>query len=1009
MPFLLDRPIDDAGTIGVSEFDKPDPTFLETLFAAYRNGNMVGSTFTRVRNNMAAGDVVTPDPDYNVYQDPEMKPYLLEDPTIGEDIFNRAAAGARRAQIDQEKRDQQTLAASGWTGKGLSMLAGLTDLPTLLPGGSLVRSGRVGYSVLRSAAAKGVADGVGTALQEAVLHATQETRTGRESVVNIGGSVILGGLLGAGASRLLSHGEWSRASKQLEADLADDVPNPAAVSETIVKRMQSAGAAATDDLDLSDLGIGGSRTAEVVARATAAARINPGIQTMLSLSAKVREIYRRLVDNPIDTTMNMEGRSLGADVENSVKLYERGAVADWRVGAKKLYRDARKTGYLGTWGEFLEAAAKAGRRNDIDPNGNEFVTRVAQEARAKVVDPLLARAKELELLPRDVKTTTAASYVTRLWNRPRLIGEETRFREISRRYFNRMMDQAVVRQEEIPEFLSTSDRADYVEEIVSAVFNNLTGRGVADVPEWLVPVKRGPLKEKVFNIADEEVEDFLENDMERILRRYARTMAAEVELTQKFGRADMKEQFDEIIREYDGLRKAATTPEERQKLVDAEKRDMTNLQAFRDMIRGTYRAAEEGSAWSAITRAALTWNRVRLMDGVAMPSLVDAANVVGKFGMQAFMSDALPALVSGTKAARIARQDARDLGLVTERVLQARLASLADLQDPYRYGSRYEKLLSNASDMFSKATALSLWNDTMRTVVSVMSQNRLLQNIEKATAGGALDFNRIDKAGAAYMAMLGIDEHMAQRIGDQFRRHGLQEEGIYGANASRWDDEVARRVWAAALNKDADRTIIIKGVADNPLWMKSNLGKLVFQFKSFALASHQRILIAGLQERPHRLAEAMVFATGIGMMISYLKHAERGDFDEADRLMSNPGLWIANGLDRSGILAIPFEISTVEKLGGKGGVSAAQAIAGDKDRGGSSSRYASRGPRGAVGGPSVGLFEDLHTLALQASGGDFNKAGANALLQQIPGAGLPEVRSAIHFGIKPALVDAVEN
>jgi hypothetical protein len=191
--------------------------------------------------------------------------------------------------------------------------------------------------------------------------------------------------------------------------------------------------------------------------------------------------------------------------------------------------------------------------------------------------------------------------------------------------------------------------------------------------------------------------------------------------------------------------------------------------------------------------------------------------------------------------------------------------------------------------------------------------------------------------------------------------------------------------------------------------MKSNLGKLVFQFKSFALASHQRILIAGLQERPHRLAEAMVFATGIGMMISYLKHAERGDFDEADRLMSNPGLWIANGLDRSGILAIPFEISTVEKLGGKGGVSAAQAIAGDKDRGGSSSRYASRGLRRAVGGPSVGLFEDLHTLALQASGGDFNKAGTNALLQQIPGDTLPEVRSAIHFGIKPALVDAVEN
>ncbi|MQW45573.1 hypothetical protein CN090_13140 [Sinorhizobium meliloti] len=1372
MPLDFTRAQPEAATVGISDYDRPDPAFMETLSAAYRQENIIGSAFTNARINLAAGDVNSVDPEYNVFED--LKGY--EDYADRfENVFSKPAADAKKAQIDQEKRDRETLAASGWTGVGLSMAAGLTDIPTLIPGGAFVRAGKVGYSGLRSAASVGVAAGVGAAAQEAGLQATQELRTPAESALAVGGSVILGGLIGGAGAKFFSKGEWDRVSKQLEADLTDDVPDPVAVTNSIVGRMQAAGAASVEELDLSDLGIGGPKAADLLARATAAARINPGIQTMLSPSVKVREIYGRLVDNPIYTTMNMEGRSLGADVENSVKLYERGAVGTWLGNSRQIYREARNAGYTGSRTEFYQAIARAGRRGDVDPDGNEFVTRAAQEARSLIFDPLLERAKELKLLPDDVKTTTAASYVTRLWNRQRLIGEEVRFRDIARKYFNEELDRALIRQEErklgnkivetmyvedrfnkaferlsniekrlsdrarvrggklsrvqaeearrfdvmqkraprpvvvalregaendslvktvrearsaenvrraktpvlsilkkrggvrlgsplageldaigvnpktvpglfkkdggrgaadnivareydlfdnlptdengyvlqdsiidairaemagspirssadeaeladaealsenarlwlqsiglrenatikeireylnetlgrenllddvdmkiarlnreieefdqatdaikneqiisdaearkvaeelrtledeinanvdlaksspaisrmvdyakarreygaaryqqirvtnrlealklvdsegrltpeleaemaklakeakeieeriakatgksdklkktlpkqkqdIPDFVSPEDRDDYINEIVDSVFNNLTGRGQGDVPEWIVPVTRGPLKERTFNIPDERVEDFLENDMELVLRRYARTMAAEVELAQKFGRADMKEQFEEITREYSDLRKTAKTDADREKLNAAEARDVKNLTAFRDMIRGTYRAAEEGSDWSKITRAALTWNYVRLMGGVVMTSLTDAVNVLGKFGMRATMTEALPALVSGTKAARIARQDARELGVVAERVLQSRLASLADLQDPYRYGSTFDRFLSNTSNAFTKATGLGLWNDTLRTMVSVMSQNRIMRV--------ALDWDKAPKEERAYLAMLGIDERMAERVATQFRRHGVEEEGIYGANASAWDDDLAYRTWAAALNKDADRIVIIKGVSDNPLWMKTNLGKLLFQFKSFALAAHQRILLAGLQERPHRLAEQLVFATAIGMMISYLKYVERGNLEEAQRLLDNPGLWVANGLDRSGVLAIPFEISnTVEKIGLPGLMTAAQAVAGDEDRGGSASRYASRGKFGALAGPSVGAFEDLAEILRQVADGDIKESGANAVIRQLPGATLPGVRSAIHIGLKPALADAVE-
>src|SRR5690606_16400350 len=137
--------------------------------------------------------------------------------------------------------------------------------------------------------------------------------------------------------------------------------------------------------------------------------------------------------------------------------------------------------------------------------------------------------------------------------------------------------------------------------------------------------------------------------MEMILRRYTRTMGAEVELTEKFGRADMKDQLDAIRKEYEELSKAATDPKEREKLRRLMDRDIQNLEAFRDMLRGTYRAAEEGSSWSKITRAALAWNYMRLLGGVVLTSMTDAARLVGVHGVRATMREALPSLVSNVK------------------------------------------------------------------------------------------------------------------------------------------------------------------------------------------------------------------------------------------------------------------------------------------------------------------------------------------------------------------------
>ena len=112
------------------------------------------------------------------------------------------------------------------------------------------------------------------------------------------------------------------------------------------------------------------------------------------------------------------------------------------------------------------------------------------------------------------------------------------------------------------------------------------------------------------------------------------------------------------------------------------------------------------------------------------------------------------------------------------------------------------------------------------------------------------------------------------------------------------------------------------------------------------------------------MAEQIVLGTTIGMMVSYLKMIERGDEEGAERLLENPGLWIADGFDRTGIASLPFEVSnTAEKWGIPGVMAAAQAIAGDPDRGGTATRYASRNALGAIAGPIGGTIQDMQTIA----------------------------------------------
>lgn len=562
-------------------------------------------------------------------------------------------------------------------------------------------------------------------------------------------------------------------------------------------------------------------------------------------------------------------------------------------------------------------------------------------------------------------------------------------------------------RQELPDFVSAADRQDYVNQIADDIFNTLTGRARQGALTYdLTIAARGPLKERTFNIPDELVEDFLENDIELIARRYARVMSADVELTRKFGKATMEDQIAEVTADYQKLRdevmasdKAAGAKEkEMRRLADRERRDINDIAGIRDVLRGQYKIDQQNSNFARIVNTAMAFNYVRAMGGVLASSLTDVVRPAMTNGLGRYMREGIAPLLTNLKAVKLAKEDAKTLGAVTEQVLMSRIATMAELADPYQMRSPFERMLNNATTTFSKMTLLPWWNDVQKTIASVLVQNRLVRN-----AMG--DFDALPAKEKAYMGLVGIDRFMAERIGRMFDQFGQVEGTVHVPNVERWTDEGAVRAFAAALNKDVDSTIITKGAGDVPLFMQTPAGRALGQFKSFALASNQRALMRGLQEGPGSALTGFIGMSALGMMVYWLKQTEAGR-DVSD----NPGTWIMEGVDRAGLLAIGMEVNNVfERLGGPGLYHFSAKMFPNRSQKQPASRFATRGTVDALMGPTIGLAKDVTDIAgigaraLRDRELDLTAGDVGTMRRLTPFASLPYWRWLIDGALVPEL------
>lgn len=242
---------------------------------------------------------------------------------------------------------------------------------------------------------------------------------------------------------------------------------------------------------------------------------------------------------------------------------------------------------------------------------------------------------------------------------------------------------------------------------------------------------------------------------------------------------------------------------------------------------------------------------------------------------------------------------------------------------------------------------MSSWNSALKTLTVALEQDA----IAAAARGGTLsNFKR------AQLASLGLGDAMLERVGQQLKQHSKDVDGLFRANAEVWPDREAARAFEGALLKNANTLVMTKGVADVPLFMSKELGKLLFQFKSFGMAAVNRLLVPVAQGIAHGDAATI---NGAAMMVGLgaLSNAAR-DYAAGFEPASDPARIAIEAVDRAGFasfLAEPFDVLSGTFGGPRFG------------------RFTSQSPLESLLGPTFGTVADLQkTLqGVFTEGGEF--------------------------------------
>lgn len=969
--------------------DMPDADidFAQTLAAGFRQENVTTSLIA------AAGS----DPGSTPPADLEYEPW---DNMQGYEEFAWDLADARsdehmaflKGRIDQQQKDRQVLNMSGWKGVVSSMAAAVLD-PVMLPFLFIPYAGtaRVGSVALRAAGAVGVE----ATVAEMALHSQQATRTPLESFFNIGGSVLVGGALGKAAS-VLSRSRLNAVVKATDEYFDDthqlgDVPD-------VDYTGKSVGAATVEKYTDEELALYPGSTRIKFAK------LNALGQMATSLSPVARALGLNIAENAFRyTNLTKNLRAVPTAVESYIKRWTEGSYGRGVQSTGFHYKAYRKRTKGSSEPRFNEAQFRTEVGRALRRGSVHAVSEVAEAAaywRREVFDPLLKRGMDADLFGRGFEPENQSRYLTRVYDRGRLKKNRSEFERILVRWI----------AEDVKRGRAAAMTPDEISSEVSDITDTLMGwhHGQLSFFDPKRVGKAGSMHERVLRIPDELIEDFLVSDINYIGRVYTRSIAPRAELahlspSNDWELKDLIEEMNDDIRKLMRVAETSGDTKTQARLTKELEFQERNVQAMRDRLIGTYDMPSDPTTWlSRVPYVIKSWNYLTMMGGMTLSSLPDLARPIFEFGLRGSYGKLTTDLGAVVRNWSEGLEELQKAGTAMDIVMASRAKAIADLDEVQPY-TKFTQGMESVTNKFTRLTLMSDWNTALKGFTGLIGQDKMLRTartwgqqsreilsqIETARAAGntaeiaRLQARQLEVGQTRDIQDLlryGIDEEMARRIGAEKIN---DSDSLWLANTDAWTDVDAVRQFRAALVKMADTTIVTPGVGDMPRFIKGDTLKLVTQFRSFMMATVNRMMIPmrqGLSEGDMRVYNgiAMSLAFGMATYVAKMKIAGREDEIQWD----NEGALISEAIDRSGMLGPLMELYTMANRVSGGNMSLGLLTGDERQR---VSRYAQRNMWGAIAGPTVGKGDDIfNTMAAALGPNDITRSDVRAFQKLIP-------------------------
>jgi hypothetical protein len=486
--------------------------------------------------------------------------------------------------------------------------------------------------------------------------------------------------------------------------------------------------------------------------------------------------------------------------------------------------------------------------------------------------------------------------------------------------------------------------------------------------------KPGSTKQVKWKVPMSTKMPYIVKDMGQVVSRYTRTIAPEVEIRESPMFAVDDTEFFNALPSDDSLRDLMSDSDPTgakmlwdireswlSKMSDARsnnksseilanmdkqmKQDLKDVKDALDIVRNQYGIPEDPlSMKHRIPNFLINWSYVKSLGGMVVSALTDPAKIIMRNGFARTYSSVLKPMIADIKGFNLSRREIRRGIGVVEYMMNTRVKQAANLMDDHARFSKAEKAMGYISDTFGKYTGMAYWNQFMKEMSGVTSQERMIRAMYDDARPGPM--KRDDEI---LLRWAGIEPADSKAITDLIDVHGDGDYSVILPNINAWENlpngtGPAKKL-RAAVTKDIDTTIVTPGM-DRPTMTRDGYMRMVTQFQSFGFSSVEKTFIPAMQNPDKAMFSGLTVQVSLGMMVYALKTLQSGK-----ELSDDPTEWLREGLDRGGSFGVLMNYNNMLEKVSRGHIGLGPMMGIDKEV----SRFQSRGVAESVIGPWYGI------------------------------------------------------